>query len=228
MADTDITLFFNTHRFDALEQILTESGSSIENELLRELDGMYRALVPEEERTEIESEIERENAKAEAEREAARRFAVVHLHDSDDDFLFTTEMRNNFFSMAYLYRNELKDMVGKYTLDSLAARFGSYQAIDETVFSALCHAKPNDPRITALVEFDFENNMVSVCSSGDDEWHTYDLKDVSTAIYRANRNKHLSFTTQQEIIGEAIGEKEIGTDTEMKDETEADGPTLQM
>ena len=67
--------------------------------------------------------------------------------------------------MAYLYRNELKDMVGKYTLDSLADRFGSYQAIDETVFSALCNAKPNDPRITALVEFDFEHNMVNVCGS---------------------------------------------------------------
>ncbi len=228
MADTEITLLFNAHRYEALERILTESGSSVENELLRELNGMYRALAPENERAAIESKIERENAEAEAASEAARRFAVVHLHDSDDDLLFTTELRNDFYSMAYLYRNELKDMVGQYTLDSLAERFGSYQVIDETVFSALCHAKPNDPRITALVEFDFEHNTVSVCSSGDDEWHTYDLKDVSAAFYRANRKNHLPLTARQEIFSEAVVEKEIRSDTEMENEARSDRPTLQM
>ena len=228
MADADIKLSFNAHRYETLEQILTESGSSVENELFRELNGMYRALVPENERAEIESEIERENAEAASTKEAAMRFAVVHLHDSDDDFLFTTELRNDFYSIAYLYQHELKDMVGTYTLDSLADRFGSYQAINAPTFSVLCDALPNDPRITALVEFDFEHNTVSVCGSGDNEWRAYDLQDVSAAMCRAERKNGLSLVTRREIFNETLVGKEIEPEIKAEAGTETDEPTLRM
>ena len=228
MADADIKLSFNAHRYEALEQILTESGSSVENELFRELNGMYHALVPENERAEIESEIERENSEVASAGEVTRRFAVVHLHDSDDDFLFTTDLRNDFYSMAYLYQHELKDMIGTYTLDSLADRFGSYQAINAPTFSVLCDAMPNDPRITALVEFDFEHNTVSVCGNGDNEWRTYDLKDVSAAMFHAERKNDLSLVTRREIFDEALVGKEVVPEFGTGTETETDEPTLQM
>lgn len=228
MADTDITLSFNKHRLSALERILIESGSSVETELFRELNGMYRALVPENKRAEIESKIERENAEAASAEEAAMRFAVVHLHDSDDDFLFTTELRSDFYSMAYLYQHELKDMVGTYTLDSLADRFGSYQAINAPTFSVLCDAMPNDPRITTLVEFDFEHNTVSVCGDGDNEWRAYDLKDVSAAMCRAERKNDLSLVTRREIFNEALAGKEIEPEIGTETETETDEPTMRM
>ena len=228
MADTDITLSFNKRRLSALERILIESGSSVESELFGELNGMYRALVPENERAEIESEIERENAEAASAKEATRRFAVVHLHESGDDFLFTTELRNDFYSIVYLYQHELKDMVGTYTLDSLADRFGSYQAINAPTFSVLCDAMPNGPRITALVEFDFEHNTVSVCGGGDNEWRAYDLKDVSAAMCRAERKNDLSLVTRREIFDEALAGKEIEPEIEAETETETDEPTLQM
>ena len=153
---------------------------------------------------------------------------MTHLHDSDDDFLFTTDLRNDFYSMAYLYQHELKDMIGTYTLDSLADRFGSYQAINAPTFSVLCDAMPNDPRITALVEFDFEHNTVSVCDGGDNEWRAYDLKDVSAAMCRAERKNDLSLVTRRGIFDEALAGKEIVPEFGTGTETETDEPTLRM
>lgn len=228
MADTDITLFYNTHRLTALERILTESGRSLENELLHELNDLYKNLVPEDEQTEIESQIERETAAENAAREAARRFAVIHFHEGDDDFHFTSELRNSFYSAAYLYRRDLKDEVGKCTLDSLARHFGEYQAIDELTFSVLCDAMPNDQRITALMDFDFDRGMVSVCESSDNAWWTYDLNDVSAAVYRAERKSGLNLETRREIFSEALAGKEIEMDGENQDVEESDSPTMQM
>ena len=130
--------------------------------------------------------------------------------------------------MAYLYQHELKDMVGTYTLDSLADRFGSYQAINAPTFSVLCDAMPNDPRITALVEFDFEHNTVSVCGSGDNEWRAYDLQDVSAAMCRAERKNGLSLVTRREIFNETLVGKEIEPEIKAEAGTETDEPTLRM
>ena len=222
MTDEEIVLYFNEHRLAKLEKYLLKNGSSVEHELQNLLDRFYEQTVPERERMEVEAQIE-----LESEQEAARRFAVVHLHDSGDGFLFTTELRNDFYSMAYLYQHELKDMVGTYTLDSLADRFGSYQAINAPTFSVLCDAMPNDPRITALVEFDFEHNTISVCG-GDNEWRAYDLKDVSAAICRAERKNDLSLVTRREIFNEALAGKEIEPEIGTETETETDEPTLRM
>lgn len=228
MADTDITLFYNTHRLSALERILTESGSSLESELLHELNDLYKNLVPEDERSEIEFRIERENASENAAREAERRFAVIHFHEGDDDFHFTSELRNNFYSAAYLYRRDLKDEVGKYTLDSIARHFGEYQAIDELTFSVLCDAMPNDQRITALMDFDFDNGTVSVCESSDNAWWTYALNDVSAAVYRAERKSGLSLETRREIFSEALAGKEIAMDGEAECIEGSDSPAMQL
>lgn len=228
MADTDITLFYDKHRLFALERILTERGSSPENELVHALNDLYKNLVPEDEQTEIESQIGRENAEEKAVREAARRFAVVHFHEDNDDFYFTSDQQNDFYSVAYLYRNFFKDEVGKFTLDSIARHFGDYKVIEEPAFSALCNAMPNDLRITALIKFDFDNEAVSVCENRDNAWRTYNLKDVSAAMYRAERKSGHALGTKREIFKEALAGKEINTDGEDQSIEESDSSTMQM
>lgn len=228
MNDIEITLYFNSYRLSALERILTESGSSVENELLHELTDLYKNLVPEDERTEIESRIERETAEEKAAIEAARRFAVIHFHEGDDDFHFTSELRKDFYSAAYLYRKYLKDEVGKYALDSIAGHFGDYNPIDALTFSALCDSMPNNQRITALMDFDFDRGMVSVCESSDNAWWTYNLKDVSTAVYRAERKTGLRLETRREIFSEALAGKEIDIGSENQTLAEEESPAMQM
>ena len=127
--------------------------------------------------------------------------------------------------MAYRYREFMKDEVGAVTLDSLARHFGEYEPVDEVTFSILCNTMPDDPRITAIADFDFESNTVSICEHGD-EWRTYDLKDVSTAVFKANRKSGLQMEAQEAIFEESLEGKEMLFEEDTEDEGE--GPVLQM
>jgi len=156
--------------------------------------------------------------------EADRSFAVVHFHKGDEDCFFTSEVRDSFFSIANLYHAALYREVGQHELDSIVQThiLGSRQ-INDDMFSSLCDAMPNDPRITALVEFDFDNNTVSVCESSDNAWLVYDLKDVSEAMRKAVSKDGLSLETRREIFATALEGKEIAFDTD-----EDEGPVPEM
>ena len=79
----------------------------------------------------------------------------------------------------------------------------------------------------SLVENREEFTRLSILERGDDEWHSYDLKDVSVAAYKADRKSGLSLETRQAIFEEALDGKElVFDDAEAEDENE--GPVLQM
>ena len=219
MKDEELVLYFNEHRLKKLEEYLLKDGSSVEHELQKLLCGLYESTVPERERMEIEARIELETENKSAAREAARRFAVVHLHEGDDGFFFTSETCDDFYSISSRYRSRMKADIGEYTLDSIAqSSFGGCQEINGMTFSVLCDAMPNDQRITALVEFDFDNDTVSVSGSGDNAWRAYSLKDVSAAVWKAERKSGLSLETRREVFAAALEDKEIAFDTN-EDET---------
>lgn len=219
MKDEELVLYFNEHRLKKLEEYLLKDGSSAEHELQKLLCGLYESTVPERERMEIEALIELETENESAAREAARRFAVVHLHEGDDDVFFTTETCDDFYSISSRYRTRMKADIGEYTLDSIAqSSFGGCQEINGMTFSVLCDAMPNDRRITALVEFDFDNDTVSVCDSSDNAWRAYSLNNVSSAVLKAERKSGLSLETRREVFVAALEDKEIAFDTD-EDET---------
>lgn len=227
MSDVDVTVFYNEHRVAAMEQALKGAGISLEDRVKDALGKLYEELIPAEEREQIEAHISQEQSEEYACQQAARRFSLVHFHDADDDFHFTSELISNFYSMANRYRYRVKDEVGLTTLDGLSRHFGEVDPIDEVTFSILSDGMPDDPRITAIADFDFENNTVSILERGDDEWHSYDLKDVSVAAYKADRKSGLSLETRQAIFEEALDGKElVFDDAEAEDENES--PVLQM
>ena len=113
MTDEEIVLYFNEHRLAKLENYLLKDGSSVEHELQNLLDRFYEQTVPEHERVEVEAQIELEREQEAAEREASHRFAVVHFHEGEDDFFFTSELRNNFYSIANALRAQSRDVIGE-------------------------------------------------------------------------------------------------------------------
>ena len=70
-------------------------------------------------------------------------------------------------------------------------------------------AVEHDDRITALLEFDFDDGTISVKEQGDSEWRTYRLKDVSTAVYRAERKSTIPIAARELIFEEALRDREI-------------------
>lgn len=210
MADIDITLFCNSHRFAAMKRVLGQRGVTIEQALNPALDILYNAIVPDDERKQIEERIIAEETQRVMEQEAARRFSVVHLHDVDGDMYFISEVHKNFYSAARLYRMVTRDLVSSApVMNRLSLAFISHRPIDPAAYSALCEAMPNDPRITVILEFDFDDGTVGVCESSDNAWWYYNLKDVSTAVYKAERKKGLRWNEEQEIFAKALNGKEI-------------------
>lgn len=228
MADIDINLFYNTYRLEAIERVLHSQGKGIEDELYPFLDSLYERLVPAAERGDIENRIAAENAQAAAEAEAAKRFAVVHLHQGGDDFHLITYDQRNLYTMAALYRRQLQPNIGKVSLWDLTGRFHKADRIFQSDYFRLCRQMPSDIRITSLMDLDFDNGTISVCDNRDSHWTTYSLKDVSTAIYKAERKNDLSSDVRQRIFDEAFQGKVVAAMYLDENLLETDGPAPVM
>lgn len=210
MPDIDITLYYNQHRLNALQRILAEQGLTIEQAIYPSLDDLYLKTVPDQERGEIENRIAVEKQQEQAAAEAARRFSVVHIHDANMDYHFTSELHTSFLHAARLYRVVTKDLKSPLpTAEAMSHAFISHQPITPKQFSDLCDSIATDNRITALIEFDFEDGTVGVCQSSDNAWWYYDLKDVSAAVFRADRKSGLRPDARSEIFSSALEGKEL-------------------
>ncbi len=219
MSDEKITLYYNEHRLDAIRINLVNTDRDLMQELYKALDNLYKQVVPNEERESIETFLEEE----------AKPFAVYHFHDADEDYHFTDKLHNTFYNAACCYRQMIKDGKNNLTLDSIASLyFGEHQQTDGQAFSVLCDEMPNDSRITALIEFDFENGTVGICDNSEKEWQLYKLDDVIAAINRTERKSDISLEARREIFEEALVGKEMDLWAESDSEEETDVPTIQM
>ena len=220
MNDIDINLYYNRYRLEAMERVLHSQGKSIEDAVYPMLDSLYEQLVPAAERGDIENRIAAENAQAAAEAEAARRFGVIHLHQGDDDFYLVANEQKDLYTMAALYRRHLQPNIGTVPLWDLTGQFHKADRVFQSDYLRLCRAMPDDHRITALMEMDFDSGTISVCDNRENSWTTYSLKDVSTAIFKAERKSGLSSAVRQRIFDEALQDKAIATvhrDEELED-----------
>lgn len=102
-----------------------------------------------------------------------------------------------------------------------------HEPLTPEAFAKLVESAPNDHRITAMVEFDFENYTVSACESSDNHWWTYNLKDVCTAVFYADRRSGISSKARREIFDNRLEGKEIDF-AQDEDIAPADEPDLRM
>ena len=228
MGDIDVTIYYSEDRLNAMERILREQGTDLAAAIKEQMDVLYVQLVPEQERTEIDTKIAQEQAQRLAEQEAARRFAVVHLHDAQEDYHLISELHTSFFQSARIFREATRDPRDHSAwLERMKAGFRSHQAIAPEVFAQYCEDMPNDYRITALIEYDLEDGMVSTCESSDNHWLTYKLKDVSTAAFYAERKLSIPNDTRREIFETKLQGKEIEFDEQALAD-DSGGPALTM
>lgn len=105
MNSIEISLWVSEYRFKALEDTLRKQGAGTIEEKLREtFDTLYQEHVPDEQRAQIEARIEQEDAAEQAKLEANRRFAVYHIREDDEDFLFTNDYYQTPMQAAHRYR----------------------------------------------------------------------------------------------------------------------------
>ena len=220
MKDIDITLYLNEYRVRALADALgNQTAETVEDKLTEAFDTLYQEYVPDEQRASIEARIERENAAEQARLEAARRFAVYHIRENDDDCHFTSDYFLSPMQAAYRYRlyerGELSD-----EHETFAAAFIETSPISLDYFKKVCADIHLDDRVTALLEFDLDEGRVSVCDGTDNEWQTYTLHDFSVAAYKAFRSDYRNEECRREIFNNSLAGKEMDLSEETDDETE--------
>lgn len=191
---------YDERRMEALERAAAGQGVSVEQLMLQTLAHLYQDLVPDQERAKIEAEI----ASGTAEQERAdQSLSVIRLREANDNFLFTTHLYG-LYDAAMAYHNGMQQDVGRLTLDSLALAFEDIQPIDEITYSILADAMANDDRVSAILEFDFDDGTIAVKEQGNGAWRAYNLEDVSEAVGYAEGNPRLSAEAARQMFSDAL------------------------
>lgn len=116
------------------------------------------------------------------------KIAVIHLHQEDDDYHFTSEYNNTFFKTAKLYQRFRELVDEKLTVDTIAQMyFGAQESIDPVTFSVLTDAIEHDDRVNAVIEIDLDEEMLGIKDSSG-VWKTYCLDDILYALKVVERN----------------------------------------
>lgn len=116
------------------------------------------------------------------------KIAVLHLHQEDEDYYFTSEYNNTFFKTAKLYQRFREQEDENLTIDTIAQMyFGAQQSIEPLTFSVLTNAIEHDDRVNVVIEIDMDKDMMSVLDKSG-EWKKYCSDDVLHALGVVERN----------------------------------------
>ena len=183
-------VWLDERRWDALEVVLEEQGSNIEQHLQEYLLDLYREMVPPDQVREIESDIQKEALETQREREARKVFSAFRLWENGKSRCLATEYPKDFLDTARLLRKHLLEKAGG--ADDFARKiYGGYD-ISLSRFEELTLARvDNSRRVAGVFELDFDRQVFSATHILDG-WKSYRFQDVSAAAYQAFRKEHSS------------------------------------
>lgn len=207
MAEIELKIGLNFRKYIALEKALKNNEKSIEEEMIKLIERLYSDTVSEQERMAVEQQIVKDEKE---ESKAAKRFAVVHLHEEDDDHYFTTGPNENLFTIAKRYYFEQDDMhSGAFSLDTLGRYLNSDYNLDESMFSILSGACQNDARISAAIQIDLERKVVNVLENGKSTWMQYTPEMLFEAVKASQKFFNMGPTMERRAFYDNLSGKEI-------------------
>ena len=116
------------------------------------------------------------------------KIAIIHLHQDDDDYHFTSEYNNTFFKAAKLYQRFREHEDENLTIDTIAQMyFGAQESIEPLTFSVLANAIEHDDRVNVVIKIDMDKDMMSVLDKSG-AWKSYCLDDILQALGVVERN----------------------------------------
>jgi hypothetical protein len=226
LADTDITLWLNTQKYEALEVALSERGSGIEAELNQLLDYLYEQIVPAQDRGRINNLLESEQAGHQEKGNFDRKLSVIQTIEDGATQYFKTDIYKlphviaRRCALALLLSPEAQAEPNALT----AAAFVVREPIDRSEFESCCEQWGRNPNITAAAAVDFDGRSFSFLS--DDGWKSCTL---STAVKAANAAFRKEYRPDQERLSlfyaRISGEL---TPTKAPREEPGEGPTPTM
>lgn len=132
-------VWLNEHRWDALEKVLEEQGTSIEKYLQDYLVDLYREMVPSEQVEEIEEVVRQEQMRDLEEREARKVFSAFRLLEGGRTHFLDTESPVEMLDAARLLRICLREDASG--ADAFARKIHGVYEISPERFDELTQAR---------------------------------------------------------------------------------------
>lgn len=209
----EIPLWFPEDKLSALSAALEPTGSGVVKELESALEALYQRVVPEEKRIAIAEALvqEQQREAEERARKAAESYRVsaVRLGPEDGCQYWKLPRAWDILDMALFLRKALRSSekdAGRY----FEAELDQKEELSLSDFCALETACfQNRPSVNGVFAVDFDGQTFGFVKPNEG-WRIYQAKDVSTAIYKANRKSYLPRAERLRRFFDALADKPYG------------------
>lgn len=186
MFETNFDFDYNRFKLNAIIDQFHHEEDELRLNLIDHLEKLYDELVPQDVKQKVEEEILAEHNR---QWQNDNCFALIHMHNVDDEECFMTAKGiHSLYDAAKLYHDDLTGEVNEYSIDSLLLYLDSYDYLDESVFNVLSDMQAYDNRISCEVHYDFEVGTLEMRSS-DGTMVAYDMNYLSDLIERVESSK---------------------------------------
>ena len=94
-------------------------------------------------------------------------------------------------------------------MDSVVGYFGEHRILDPELFSMVCDTFRSSDNVSVIADIDFERGNISVLEKGTDDWHTYYLSDVLSAVRASEAQSDLFDYERKATFEEQLAGKEL-------------------
>ena len=211
MMSREITLWLDERWCKALEKHLP--NGSIEDTLNAHLDNLINQL-PTDVYEKISTEIQKEDMLSAQEREAAKKYAVFRISEHGKVQHLQVERGLEFLDAARLLRTYLR---GERGTDAFSQMLHEAQEISLSEFNWMENLRmENSGKVTGAFMLDFGRQQFSALNIMEG-WQMFNMQDVSTAVYHADRKRWLSSEKRWEIFLDKLDSKALTADKVQQD-----------
>ena len=191
---SDVCLWVQNDKLNALKKALAEKDLKLEDKHQEKLEDIYCECVPQTQRLEIDERLAaliREEEEDAARRKAEQyRESVVRVIRDGKNRCWKITAAVSDVQIAGLLRKALRDPAGT-PAPVFDALLGEKAEIGAAEFACVaCMFLQGEKPAANAVTLDFDKEIVTLAKPGDG-YLTYQMKDISTAIYRAEQTRGL-------------------------------------
>ena len=213
MDSVSIELWLDKRQLAALEQALTEDGTTVERTMQEQLNELYAQRVPLEQQEKIQQALDAERLESQRNAEASARYAGLHITENGQEHYLSTKSGQEFLDMAILMRRYVRGTFGDKEKGFARCIYGA-EGISPQRFEQLAAWRlENFGKVTGLVEIDFDKGLLSALNIMDG-WQSFRLKDVSSAAYFADKSGHVNKEVRWNIFLSRLEGKQLTSHTQ--------------
>ena len=228
MNAVDLGVYYDERKLNAIRE---HYEGTVEGYIEYQLNILFEEVVPYDEQNAIEELNLQEEIEMKKSSEENRRFSLNHILENGVDYYFTDEDAKTFYSAANIYRLYSRRSIIQNALpkDTLAQAHHFFRSdISKAEYDELLKQYGISKNIVSVLDFDLDNGTASVMLNGETQWHSYRLRDVSTAVFYTNKNKYVNFDFKEMKFNEHLEGKEMDSSTEESIGEQENGSSMQM